>query len=462
MSNPLELEQLRSLLLDDERTRVAELTRRIDQLELHAANTAQVLPDIFQLSYSDPARDRLIESMGPPVMDATAQMASQQTQRTAAALAPVIMPAILAGVAHAIEKLSQKAASGSPFAKMRWRREAERTGIPMALLASRDSSATQVVEAWIFDCQSGELIAHEYPRISPVGTSNPEATAALLTAMRAFSVQHGMSPESGNVQRLDTGERTLWIITDGKIALAADLIGTTANTSEILEAEFQYLHRSQRLGDTQAHMQQWLTRWIGETHARLERQQAGAKWLRWVAIVGCAALLAWGAAAWYAGRVASITAGRLLETPGVATASVDWSWRWLNSATQSWGPHWQASVASDPTVKVVDVITQAYPGLAARFSVRQQKFLSIDRDSIAAHLRESLAGERDLVIQWADKQIKLTGMVSADAMEQLRGWPWALLGLPPPDTTLLMVAPRDSVRSSPVPNRTLPQSEDRK
>ena len=454
-----ELERLRSLLFDDERGRVAELERKVAAFEAWTARTANVLPDIFTLSYSASARERLIESMGPPVVDAAAKMAAQETSRTARALAPVILPAIAAGVARELEKISRRAGNASPIARMRWRRESRRTGIPMEILASRDSSPTRVVEAWIFDCRSGELIAHEQPAASFVAGASPDATAALLSAMRNFAVQHGLSPESGTVQRLDTGERTFWIVADGQIALAADLLGTSADTSEILQAEFQYLHVSHQLGMPVDHLAQWLAQWVSETHARLRQRLVFGRWIRGglIALAGllvCSLLMAW-----YAGRVASGLENRFAETPGVASVSTQWSWRWFASDTEMWGPTWRVNLSSDTSVKPAIIVAQAFPSLTDRIAVRQQRFLSVERDAIVSRLRESLDSERDLTIRWTGSQVKITGLVSSVGMDQLRVWPWALLGLPEPDLSLLSVAPREAVRSSALldSNRPVPE-----
>lgn len=457
-----ELERLRSLLLDEERGRVAELERRVAAFEAWTAQTANVLPDIFTLSYSESVRERLIESMGPPVVDAAAKMATQETSRTARALAPVILPAIAAGVARELDKISRRAGSASPIARMRWRRESQRTGIPMDILVSRDSSPTQVVEAWIFDCRSGELIAHEQPAASFVAGANPDATAALLSAMRNFAVQHGMSPESGTVQRLDTGERTLWIVADGQIALAADLLGTSADTTEILQAEFQYLHVSHQLGMPNAHLAQWLTQWAGDTHARLRKRLVFGRWLRSGVIALVSLLLAGLLMAWYSGRVASGLENRFAETPGVASVSAHWSWRWFATATELWGPNWRVNLTSDPSIKPAVIIAQAFPTLTDRVTVRQQRFLSVDQDAIVTRLRESLESERDLAIRWTGSQVKISGLVSSAGMDQLRGWPWALLGLPEPDLSLLTVAPREAVRSAPLLDSKLPDPEVKK
>lgn len=442
-----ELERLRSLLLDDERGRVAELERRVAAFEAWTAQTANVLPDIFTLSYSESVRERLIESMGPPVVDAAAKMATQETSRTARALAPVILPAIAAGVARELDKISRRAGSASPIARMRWRRESQRTGIPMDILVSRDSSPTQVVEAWIFDCRSGELIAHEQPLTSFVAGADPDATAALLSAMRNFAVQHGMTPESGAVQRLDTGERTLWIVADGRIALAADLLGTSASTSEILQAEFEYLHVSHQLGMPNDHLAKWLAQWVGETHARLRKRLLFGRWIRTSLMALMGVLVTGVLIAWYAGRVASGLENRFADTPGVASVSAQWSWRWLAAGTEKWGPNWRVNLSSDASVKPAVIVLQAFPSLTDRIAVRQQRFLSVDQDAIATRLRESLDSERDLAILWIGSQVKITGLVSSVGMDQLRGWPWALLGLPEPDLSQLTVAPREPARS---------------
>lgn len=442
-----ELERLRSLLLDEERGRVAELERRVAAFEAWTAQTANVLPDIFTLSYSESVRERLIESMGPPVVDAAAKMATQETSRTARALAPVILPAIAAGVARELDKISRRAGSASPIARMRWRRESQRTGIPMDILVSRDASPTQVVEAWIFDCRSGELIAHEQPATSFVVGANPDATAALLSAMRNFAVQHGMTPESGAVQRLDTGERTLRIVADGRIALAADLLGTSAATSEILQAEFEYLHVSHQLGMPNDHLAQWLARWVGETHARLRKRLVFGRWIRASLMALMGVLVTGVLMAWYSARVASGLENRFTDTAGVASVSAQWSWRWVASATEKWGPNWRVNLSSEASVKPAVIVAQAFPSLTDRIAVRQQRFLSVDQDAIATRLRESLDSERDLAILWTGSQVKITGLVSSVGMDQLRGWPWALLGLPEPDLSQLTVAPREPARS---------------
>lgn len=453
-----ELERLRALLFTHERERVAALERKVAQFEALTSRTSAVLPDIFNLSYSETVRDRLVDSMGPPVVDAAARMATQQTERTAKALAPVMLPAIVAGVAREIEKISRRAGNASPLAKMRWKRESGRTGIPVAILASRDSSPTQVVEAWIFDCRSGELIAHEQPINSIATGGNPDATAALLSAMRSFAVQHGLSPASGTVQRLDTGERTLWIIADGKIALAADLLGTSAETSDILQAEFEYLHVSHNLSMPNEHMTDWLRRWVAETHNRLRKKQSVARWIRALLAGTVAALVAWLAVIWYTERVATSMQSRLAETAGVASASVRSSWQWFATHDERWGPNWRVNISSDPSVKPAALVARAYPALADRFAIRQQKFLSVDRDAIAARLADSLSGERDLVVLWMDNQVKLAGVVSYAGMAQLAGWPWALLGLAEPDVSMLSLAPGEGVRRAPVLDTKLPGS----
>jgi hypothetical protein len=450
MSTSPELERLRALLMHEERGRVDELERRVVELQRAATETATRLPDVFNRSYADDARTRLIESMGPPVVDAAAQMASTQTKRTAQALAPVIFPAIASGVALELDRLSRRATAASPLAKMRWRREAQRTGIPVEVLASRDLSNTQVIEAWIFDCVTGELLAH-YEAGGSIRRSAPDATAALLASLRAFVVEHGMSEGAATAQRLDAGNRSLWMVADEQIALAADLSGTSSDTAMILQSEFQHLHVSRKMGVPVDHIRQWLPKWAGEAAARFARKRATAHYWRAALALVVAALMLWAGVAWYGARVAAGLETQFADMPEVASVSARWQWQWQwmaggdgsapAPAGARWGLNWQVNLASDTSLNAQQRAAEMYADLLPRIAIRQNKFLSADRMSITTRVRESLSAERDIALQWRGDQLLATGVISEQGMVLLRSWPWALLGLQAPDVTRLIVLP---------------------
>lgn len=219
---PSDLEQLKHLLFGHEKKALDALTRRLDTAESRTADVADVLPDaITQSSEQGPELSR---SLKTPLEDTLTDAITRDPQRFAAALYPVMGPAIRRAIAEAMKSLVVSLnraidTSLSPMARIR----ARRSGLSLAEYVLRESLVFRVDEVYLIDPRSGLLIEHV--RHPDTEEKDEDAVSAMLTAIQDF-VRDSFSGDDGRLASASVGEFTVWISQGPFAMLAAVIRGT--------------------------------------------------------------------------------------------------------------------------------------------------------------------------------------------------------------------------------------------
>lgn len=142
-----QLDELREILLEEDRRDLAAIRRRVDDPAVRAREMAEILPRALQIS--EAADDaRLSAALQNPVTHCIKQTIQRDTQTFADALFPVMGPAIRRAISEALQGLveSINAAVESSLTPrgLRWRL---RRGVPAAATV-RWRSNTPCATAW--------------------------------------------------------------------------------------------------------------------------------------------------------------------------------------------------------------------------------------------------------------------------------------------------------------------------
>lgn len=220
-----DLEQLRKLLLGEDRDRFDRLDQRISGFENRAGDVAEVLPTAFQRVADDPS---LEAEIGKPILQTIRSSIKRDANDFAELLFPVIGPAIRRAVADALKSLVQRinAAMEHSFSikGLRWRAEAARTGVSFAQVVLGHTMRYAVQEAFLIARDTGLVLAHAHRDENLV--LDEDAVAAMLTAIQSFIQDSlGMSADDP-LRSAELGDRTLWVINGPDAILACVISGT--------------------------------------------------------------------------------------------------------------------------------------------------------------------------------------------------------------------------------------------
>jgi OOP family OmpA-OmpF porin len=232
---------LRQLLLGPEQQRLDALTDRIDAMGLTAAEVAEQLPEAIALRAS---RDQQLgRALAPTVETALRESIRRNPREIAAAIFPILGPAIRKAISEAMTSLVRSINGAVEHSLstqgIRWRLESWRTGVPFADIVIKHALVYRVEQVYLIHAETGLLLAH----VSAKGTSAPDADiiSSMLSAIQDF-VRDSFQPGEGATLRTFTvGEQTVQVESGPRALLAAVIRGDaptsmTARLQQTLES----------------------------------------------------------------------------------------------------------------------------------------------------------------------------------------------------------------------------------
>jgi hypothetical protein len=249
MSQDDELEKLKHLLFDEELETIRTLHKHLLDPQQRITDTAGILADSIKIAATD--NQRLVTALNEPVAECIRNIVQQKPQEFADSLFPVIGPAIRKAISEALKTFVQSTnemveLSMSPKS-LRWRWEAKRSGVAFSDIVLKHSLLYRVEEVFLIQQGTGLLIEHvSHP---DVVINDSDAISAMLTVIRDFSQDSFSAEASENLETVEFGERTLWIV-DGPKALLACVnrgmvpIGNRTVLQSVLE-KFHMLYGAQ-------------------------------------------------------------------------------------------------------------------------------------------------------------------------------------------------------------------------
>ena len=236
--------ELRSLLVEPERERLARIERELANPNLHADAVADALPAAVRRRS---ARDgELGAALGPVVGEAIKASVRRDPQPVVDAISPVIGPAIRRAIAAALAELVQSMNTTlehtfSPRG-LAWRWEAMRTGKSFGEVVLSHSLLFRVEQLFLIDRDSGLLIEH---RVAPgVQALAPDMVASMMTALRDFARDSFSASGSEGLDTLELGDLTVWVESGPRAVLAAVIRGhAPLALREELQRSIEDVHR---------------------------------------------------------------------------------------------------------------------------------------------------------------------------------------------------------------------------
>ncbi|MGH7559391.1 MAG: OmpA family protein [Gemmatimonadales bacterium] len=383
-----EFQELRDLLVGPERRRLDELKRRVDASEITPANLAEHLPEAISLRSE---RDRQLgRALAPTVENALRESVRRDPREIAAAIFPVLGPAIrkaiaetMAGLVRSINTAIEHSLS---IQGLKWRLEAWRTGAPYAQVVLKHALVYRVEQIFLIHAETGLLLAHVAP--SELHVTDADLISGMLTAIQDFvSDSFKVAEEGGRLRSFSVGELTVMVEPGPRAVLAAVVRGTPPDsllrrlqdTLETLHVQF-----AQRLaefdGDTepfraaQPMLEDCLETVLTTDRARRKRHT----WLLWVAPL----LLVAGWLGWRAIRAERnwrrVVAGLQAE-PGIVVVTADRS-----------GSRYRLSGLRDPLAGAPAAVLAGLGVDTTRVFGRWEAYLSLDPPVVLARARRLL------------------------------------------------------------------------
>lgn len=250
-----DLQRLKDLLLDEERSGLARAEQRIEALERRRFEPGELPPLIEAAGQGDTGR-RLSRALVAPVSDALGEAVVQRRQAIVDVLFPVIGPAIRKAIAESmramVADLNAAVESSLTLRGLRWRIESWRTGAPYGQVVLRHTLRWRIDHLFLIEPGSGLVIHHESAPGLP--DLDSDAIAGMLTAIGDF-VQDSVGREPGaTLASADVGEHLLWVEDGPRARLACFLRGTPpAALRALLRDRLEQIHA--RFADPMAQLQ---------------------------------------------------------------------------------------------------------------------------------------------------------------------------------------------------------------
>jgi OOP family OmpA-OmpF porin len=229
------MDELRALLVGNERRQITELQSRIGDPEIRAKDVGAVLAEAIRLHGDDP---ELASALAPPLEDAITSSVRRNPQPLADALFPVMGPAIRKAIAHSlaamVESLNQTLEHSFSLQSLKWRLTAFRTGKSFAEIVLLNTLVYRVEQIFLIDRASGLLLQHA--TATGVGADDADMVSGMLTAIRDFVRDSFNVDEHESLDALRVGELSVWIEQGPRAVLAAVIRGTAPQS---LRATFQ-------------------------------------------------------------------------------------------------------------------------------------------------------------------------------------------------------------------------------
>ena len=448
-----EFATLRRLLIGPEQHRLDELDAQLNERKLSAADVAEQLPEAIVLRSK---QDRQIGlALAPTIETALRESIRRDPHDMAAAIFPVLGPAIRKAIAEAMSALVRSINRAMDHAftlrGIKWRLESWRTGVPYAQIVIKHALVYRVEQAFLIHAKSGLLLAHA----TEPGLKVRDAAliSGMLTAIQDF-VRDAFRPgEGATLRTFSVGEHTVQVESGPLARLALVIRG---------EAPVDVLRR-QQLALESIHLQyaNALSEFTGDSRefqsARVlldecletvvntsPEKHTRWYWIRWAVPATVLLITLLTLAARSRERF-----GRAVEAlnrePGLVVINARRGLR-----------NWEITGLRDPDARTPQAVL-ATVGLAPRLSGRWDSYLSLDSAVVVARARNALGLSGTTRLALRGGTLSLSGDVplgSVSALQQQK-LPPGLSSVEFGGVNLVLPAYLDSIRSAMVADRVL-------
>ncbi len=239
-----EIEELRSLLFQEERNQLDRISRRLDDPHTRAVEVGRVLGEA--IDHGKRHDGHLAEVLQPDVDQEIRKSVRRDPDVFADAIFPALGPAIRKSIADSLRRLVQVfhqtlEHSLSPRS-LRWRLEAFRSGRSFAEVVLIHILPYRVEQMFLIHRESGLLLRHEYA--DTVSVRDSDLVSGMLTAIRDFATDSFELDDGASLDALRVGELTVWVESGPAAILAAVIRGAPPQELRVrLQATLEDIHR---------------------------------------------------------------------------------------------------------------------------------------------------------------------------------------------------------------------------
>jgi OOP family OmpA-OmpF porin len=382
-----ELDALRRILVGPEQEKIDELTEELHARELTVEELAHKLPEAVALSGS--RDEQLGRSLGPTIDTALRESIRRDPKEMAAAIFPVLGPAIRKAIAETmaslVRSINHAVEQSLSVNGLKWRVEAWRTGVPYPEIVIKHALVYRVEQAFLVHAETGLLLEH----VSAAELDVPDADliSSMLSAIQDF-VRDSFHPgEGGTLRTFSVGDHTIQVEAGPRALLAIVIRGQAPD--DVLHKqqdalETVHLEFAAQLADFNGDAAPFapakpLLEGCLETVLATDKKEKGRNaWMKWaiplaVVVLVLGALWIRSAVRWSHGLEA------LKAEPGIVVVD----------ASRGWG-RWHISGMRDPVAREPRAILAAAGIVPRVLTGKWESYLSLDPAIVALRARHSV------------------------------------------------------------------------
>ncbi len=447
-----ELAELRRLLIEPEQTKIDNILERLNNPRVRAREMSRTLPEAIRIRTGQD--DAITDTLGPTIVSAFHNSIKKDPRPVAEAISPLMGPAIRRAISSAlnglIQSFDQTIKYSFSWKGLQWRLEALRSGQSFAQVVLYHTMLYRVEQVFLIHKHSGLLLQHVAS--TSVETRDADIVSGMLTAIqdaiKSFANDSFGTVGNETVEKLDLGDREVWIEPGPQAVLAIVLSG---HASESLREEYF----APAIESIHAEMGETLQRFDGntepfeivrhhlesclQTRYRVETDPAKYRipvyiWLLCGLII--AALATWAFFTWRAGSRWQGYLDRLKSEPGIVITDTG------RSAGKRYVAGLRDPLAADPDA-ILKSETQIDPKTVAG---RWVPYQALDSKFTLERARRALDPPQGVTLTLENGRLKASGYAPPQWIEDASKFARALPGIEAFDSRELIDLEADTLR----------------
>lgn len=411
--NNSEWEDLKKLLVGEERELIDKILYRLDTDQIYASEVGKILPEALRIASE--RGSRLSEVLIPILEQAFRESVKRNPNILAEALYGLIGPAVRKSVSESLKNLMQtfNAALKNVFTfrGIKWRFQSMATGKPYAEIVFLNSVLYKAEQVFLIHKETGLLLNHA--KAPDALGQNEDMVSSMLTALQDFARDSFQLEKDESLNSMNVGALTLWIEQSPNAVLAAAIRGeapesyrrTLQNALERIHKEFGSEIREFE-GDvdpfvaTEGELSKCLK------SKSVEEEDSKPIYAR-IAVGLIAALLIVLGYFWISSNVKfSKFADRLREEPGIALIE-----------TRNGPFRKSAKIFKDPDAASPAGFIDEYDLKPGKVRIDSSDFISLEPELIAAKARKILEIPESIDLNYSDGVLFASGSAPARIVE---------------------------------------------
>jgi outer membrane protein OmpA-like peptidoglycan-associated protein len=389
-----EYEKLRTLLVGPEQSRIEEISDELRSRAVRVEDLADKLPDALALRGS--RDDQLGRALSPTIDTALRESIRRDPREMAAAIFPILGPAIRKSIAEAmsglVRSINRAVEQSLSIQGLKWRIESWRSGVPYPQVVLKHALVYRVEQAFLIHAETGLLLAH----VAAPDLDVPEAelVSSMLSAIQDFVKDSFHPAEGATLRTFSVGEHTVQLEAGPRALLALVIKGEPPeslllkqqDTLETVHLEFASQLASFN-GDATpfAGARPLLEDCLETVLTTHTRQRGRYYWLRWaipLAVVAVAGLALYVRATMRWNRALAAVRAE----PGLVVVDADRGWR-----------TWTISGLRDPAARDAKTVLAGIGVTPRSLAGEWDGYMSLDPEIVAARAKRAFDSLKTVV-----------------------------------------------------------------